>query len=361
MKKALYGLISDTHYHVWDAFATTSHNGMNSRLKIQLDATWEAAVAAKEAGAKALFHAGDVFHVRGSIAPTVLHFTSELYNKIINTLGLPVYILAGNHDLETNDSVFSANASASFSKIGANIVCSKTPQSFDLDGVKVHMISWYSDHRSLLNTVKELAKTIDISVPNDLIIHTSINKAIPGMPDVGMEAEEFNGLGFRYVLSGHYHNHKEVIPGVISVGALTHQNWGDIGTTAGYMLINQDGTYSQHATKAPIFLELDNELTPEMVKGNYVRIRAVIKDDEHGKKLEEMAKLLGASGITRNFTKEASLVSVGTATAGTAKIDSLKESVGNYCVLIGKSDTSIDVTKLTAVCEDVLSQAEGKE
>ncbi|MCU6236718.1 metallophosphoesterase [Morganella morganii] len=361
MKKALYGLISDTHYHVWDAFAKTSHDGMNSRLKIQLDATRKAAKAAKAAGAKALFHGGDVFHVRGSIAPTVLHYTSELYDWIINELGLDVYILAGNHDLETNDSVFSANASASFSKIGAHIVCSKSPHTFDIDGVKVHMISWYNDHKSLLHTVKELAKTLDPSVPNDLIIHTSINKAIPGMPDVGMEAEEFEGLGFRYVLSGHYHNHKEVIPGVISIGALTHQNWGDIGTTAGYMLINEDGSYSQHSTSAPVFIELEGDMDESLIKGNYVRIRAVIKDDEAGKYLEEVAVLMGAAGVTRNFTKESALAGAGEATAATARIDSLKESVGSYCVLLGKSDSDIDVTKLTALCEDVLSQAEGKE
>ncbi|UNH29238.1 metallophosphoesterase (plasmid) [Moellerella wisconsensis] len=361
MKKALYGLISDTHYHVWNAFASTSHDGMNSRLKIQLDATWEAAVAAKNAGAKYLFHAGDVFHVRGSIAPTVLNNTSDLYNKIRNELGLEIFILAGNHDLETNESVLSANASTSFSKIGAEIVCSQTPKTFKVDDVCVHMISWHSDHKALLNTVKELAKTLDPSVPNDLIIHTSINKAIPGMPDVGMEAEEFEGLGFRYVLSGHYHNHKEVIPGVVSIGALTHQNWGDVGTTAGYMLINEDGSYSQYETKSPKFLELDADLDAEKVKGNYVRISAVIKNDEDGKKLEELAKLWGAKGVARNFTKESSLVGATAATAGTAKIDGLKESVGNYCVLLGKSSSDIDVSKLTGICNDIMSQAEGAE
>ncbi|MEQ4626754.1 metallophosphoesterase family protein [Providencia manganoxydans] len=361
MNNVLYGLISDTHYHIWDAFSKTSHDGMNSRLKIQLDATKEAAIAAKNAGAKALFHGGDVFHVRGSIAPTVLHYTSELYDWIINTLGLDMYILAGNHDLETNDSVFAANASASFTKIGAHIICSQTPQTFDIGGVKVHMVSWYNDHKSLLNTIKELSKTLDPTVPNDLIIHTSINKAIPGMPDVGMEAEEFKGLGFRYVLSGHYHNHKEVIPGVISIGALTHQNWGDIGTTAGYMLIHEDGKYSQHETKAPKFIEIEEDMDESLIKGNYVRIRAVIEGDEEGKKIEDMVRLLGAIGVARNFTKRSSLVGASTATAGTAKIDSLKESVSNYCLLLSKSDPSIDVTKLTAACEDILSHAEGKE
>lgn len=31
-----YGVISDPHYHRWDAFATTNADGLNSRLEIQL-------------------------------------------------------------------------------------------------------------------------------------------------------------------------------------------------------------------------------------------------------------------------------------------------------------------------------------
>ncbi|ETO48810.1 hypothetical protein L327_0125490 (plasmid) [Yersinia pestis S3] len=47
-----YGVISDPHYHRWDAFATTNADGLNSRLEIQLDATKEAAKAMKAAGCK---------------------------------------------------------------------------------------------------------------------------------------------------------------------------------------------------------------------------------------------------------------------------------------------------------------------
>lgn len=68
---------------------------------------------------------------------------------------------------------------------------------------------------------------------HDVVVHTSINKAIPTMPDVGIDAQELKDIGFRLLLSGHYHNHKEVLPGVVSIGALTHQNWGDVGSLAG--------------------------------------------------------------------------------------------------------------------------------
>ncbi|EFO2889378.1 hypothetical protein B7K56_24060 [Escherichia coli] len=62
-----YGVISDPHYHRWDAFATTNADGLNSRLEIQLDATKKAAKAMKAAGCKHMLVAGDTFHVRGAI------------------------------------------------------------------------------------------------------------------------------------------------------------------------------------------------------------------------------------------------------------------------------------------------------
>lgn len=89
-----YGVISDPHYHRWDAFATTNADGLNSRLEIQLDATKEAAKAMKAAGCKHMLVAGDTFHVRGAISPSVLHFVTETYEWIIKELGLEVVMLA---------------------------------------------------------------------------------------------------------------------------------------------------------------------------------------------------------------------------------------------------------------------------
>ncbi len=103
-----YGVISDCHYHKWDAFSTTNAEGLNSRLEIQLEATKEAAIAMKKAGCKYMLVAGDTFHVRGTVSPSVLHYVTETYKWIINELDLTVVMLAGNHDLETNDSVYSA-------------------------------------------------------------------------------------------------------------------------------------------------------------------------------------------------------------------------------------------------------------
>lgn len=81
-----YGVISDCHYHKWDAFSTTNAEGLNSRLEIQLEATKEAAIAMKKAGCKYMLVAGDTFHVRGTVSPSVLHYVTETYKWIINEL-----------------------------------------------------------------------------------------------------------------------------------------------------------------------------------------------------------------------------------------------------------------------------------
>lgn len=263
-----YGVISDPHYHRWGAFATTNADGLNSRLEIQLDATKEAAKAMKAAGCKHMLVAGDTFHVRGAISPSVLHFVTETYEWIIKELGLKVVMLAGNHDLETNDSVYSANAAASLRSIGVEIVCGKRPHSIKMGDVTVHLISWRNNHAELISDLKTLRSGLD-GDNHDVVVHTSINKAIPTMPDVGIDAQELKDIGFRLLLSGHYHNHKEVLPGVVSIGALTHQNWGDVGSLAGFMIVKPDGSFTHHETSAPKFVNLEDDVDDDQIRGNY--------------------------------------------------------------------------------------------
>jgi metallophosphoesterase superfamily enzyme len=94
-----YGLIADLHLHRWTAFATVDEDGVNSRLKILLDEIERAADAVVAAGGDTLIIAGDVFHVRGSVAPSVLNPVRDCLHDIADRL-TSVYIIPGNHDLE---------------------------------------------------------------------------------------------------------------------------------------------------------------------------------------------------------------------------------------------------------------------
>lgn len=82
--KALYGVISDTHCHNWTTFGSTDANGVNTRLKIILNEITRAAEEVQAAGGTHLFHAGDLFHVRGSVAPSVLNPTLKCFKDIVN-------------------------------------------------------------------------------------------------------------------------------------------------------------------------------------------------------------------------------------------------------------------------------------
>lgn len=361
MKKALYALVSDQHYHNWSAFSTTDVNGLNSRLRIQLDATLEAAREAYAAGARWLICAGDTFHVRGSISPTVLYYVSDTYRKI-RAMGLDIAMIAGNHDLEANDSVMATNAAATLSEVGVRIHCRPGGETLTLDDRhKVHLVSWYNNHKELVSLLRKIGEEArsDKGFSHDVVIHAPINKAIPGMPDVGVEAEDLAGLGFRYVFAGHYHNHKEVLPGVISIGALTHHNWGDLGTQAGYMLVYDDGSYAQFETSAPKFIELEPETAhPSFVAGNYVRLRAVIDDEEEGVKLKMELTAMKPKGVATNFTRRTSVMAGSAATSATSCIDSLESSVNAFCKMIHDTDGGFELSRLTAECSSILMSAE---
>ncbi|MEI7000573.1 exonuclease SbcCD subunit D, partial [Klebsiella pneumoniae] len=82
---------------------------------------------------------------------TVLNYVSDAYEWIVKDLGLSVAMLAGNHDLETNDSVYSANAAAALKSIGVQIVCGRKPHSIKLGDVTVHMVSWRKNLAELIS------------------------------------------------------------------------------------------------------------------------------------------------------------------------------------------------------------------
>src|SRR5471030_1191680 len=109
MNRVPYGLISDSHNHPWSQFAETTSLGVNTRLQIILDETYRAAQTLKAVGGKTLIHAGDLFHVRGKIAPSVLNPTKDLYKRLVDE-GFDIIILAGNHDLEGKESTRTGSA-----------------------------------------------------------------------------------------------------------------------------------------------------------------------------------------------------------------------------------------------------------
>jgi DNA repair exonuclease SbcCD nuclease subunit len=350
-----YAIVSDIHCHNWSAFATTLPDGMNSRLKITLNDLWRAAKELQDAGGDTLYVAGDIFHSRGSIDPEVFNPTHDTFKEIAES-GVYVRMIPGNHDLKGRDTTELGNAIQTLGAIeGVQIVTERLGRHFtDHD---VLMLPWHAtkaDLRDTIQTIKAAWTDKDRS-ETDLIIHVGIDGVLAGVPDSGLSASEVASWGFKRVFAGDYHAHKVMEDGkVISIGASGQQQWGDIGTKAGFLLVYPD-RIDFRASHAPSFIELTGDTDPDeyelLVDGNYVRIRGMKLTDPEIKKFRTELEKMGARGVNFQITREV-VAARGSSTV--AKASTLDESVDKFVETLTVTDPA-HVALIKAGAADVLS------
>jgi DNA repair exonuclease SbcCD nuclease subunit len=314
---APYARVADVHAHNWSQFSQVNADGINTRLQSILDELVRAAKAVKDAGGSVLRVAGDLFHVRGSIAPSVFNPTIAIFKHMCAEMGVDVEIIPGNHDLEGKYADELGNAMQQLDLIDGCVVLTK-PEVTD-DAVMLPWIEDLDDLRAVMAKYADPTK--------DLIIHAPLNGVIKGLPDHGLDPEELALLGYRRVFSGHYHNHKEFAGGVYSIGATTHQTWSDPGTAAGFLLVYPDRV-EHHETAAPRFVNIDydNEITRGAVEGAFIRLRFKdVEPDELKAKIEQI-KGYGALGVVDHSTKKREVTRGVSSTANVT----LEVSVANY-------------------------------
>lgn len=325
------GIIADVHCHAWDAFHTTGEDGVNSRLRIILNEVVRAGHSVLTAGGKTLIVAGDLFHVRGSIAPSVLNPTIDIFEALIK-IGLDIIIIPGNHDLEGKTSTRVSSAVTSLEKVGCKVA--ENPQYYaDLNTLVFPWVEHINDLKSQLEDYELPAGAV--REETDLILHAPIDDVIPGLPAHGLTSEWLAKLGFKRVFSGHYHNHKDFGNGVYSIGAIAHHTWSDPGTKAGFLLVTDDEV-KFNKSHAPEFIDIDASMD-EMevalaVDRNYVRAKINKSKTEDVEKLREFLIKSGAKGIVINAIREP----VRTRAVASLKAgSSIETSLGEY---ITKSD-----------------------
>lgn len=345
MKKP-YGLISDTHHHLWSAFAYTLPTGVNNRLQVTLDETRRCAAEVKKAGGDTIFHGGDLFHVRGSIAPSVLNPTMDCYREIIAS-GVNIVINAGNHDLEGKEAERVSSAITALEGIGCRVVNKPNYGSHD----DVAIIPWIANIANL----KAAIEAIDpADRPDcDLLLHAPIDGVIPGLPDHGLDWAYLDGLGFRRVFAGHYHHHKNVGGNVWSIGSLTPQTWSDVSAKSGFLIVTPTEV-NWFASHAPSFVEVDGATDPAeiplIVDGNYVRVKI---NSSKASDIEAMRQFMtdsGAKGVTVLQVKGAAPTA--RAAGATLKAGAtLEQSIGDFI----KMKAFKREADLAALCGDIMA------
>lgn len=301
-------IVSDTHLHNWSAFSSRNSDTVNSRLQLLIDELWRVAEYGKSVGATAMVHCGDMFHVRGSVSPSVLNTTLELFKKISKQLDMRVFCIAGNHDLETRDSTWLGNAVSSLSPWCATI---DKPVMFETDGERRYVfVPWFESVDGLKQTLSSISEMIGSEYRHltTLFIHAPVDAVITGLPDHGLTASFLAELGFENVFSGHYHHHKEVADSVYSVGALAHHSWSDVGSRAGFIHLS-GGSVTWHESSLPKFVEFREGMSSSVVRGNYVKLEVGTAESAEKIKdfVEELKSTYGARAVVTQVVKESTV------------------------------------------------------
>ena len=349
-----YVILSDLHFHGWSQFASTSADGVNSRLRGLVDEVRRAGKMLLESGGDTMFLAGDIFHTRGSVEPVVLNMVMDTFRELVRS-GVTVVAIPGNHDLATKDTARLHNAAAALSDCGVEMVHTGSGEVFTNPtfGNSVRLIPWHEDLATLRMHIEdypasELSKT-------DLIIHAPVDGVIKGIPDHGIDPDWLATIGYRNVFSGHYHHHKKCAPGVYSIGALAHHTWSDVGTKAGFLLVDDEVRWMK--SHLPAFVDVLEGVDPDeialMVDQNYARAKI---SGGSLKQVEELRTFLidsGAKGVIIQTIKEPTKVREG---ATVKSGESLQASVGSF---VGKLGLDEETMKLVAKeCDSILLEAE---
>lgn len=321
-----FAIISDQHYHNWSAFSHIKSTGINSRLSDQLAETRRCAEILRSRGGNTIYCAGDMFHVRGSIEPSVFNPVHDCYHKLGED-GFEVRAIPGNHDLASNSATQLGNAM----------------QSLDDDSMDVSVDPViYTDHRvamipwmPMLEDVKELLKRFgDSGDIRYAIIHAPLNNVIMGIPNLGLEPAELASYGIEKIFCGHYHNHVSFNDQVYSIGAMTHQTWSDVDTKAGFIIVD-DGEVEYIPTIASEFVDYDSNWTDaeasERCNGNYVRVElGEVTETELTDIRKFITQDLEAAGCIIKSVPSSAVV---TRTASIKSGASLARSVGEWSAL----------------------------
>jgi len=254
-------------------------------------------------------------------------------------------MIAGNHDLESKESDELSNTASALDAVGVQVINEPTV----IDDSKLVLIPWSSSLAALNEKLAKHATDIGADVNKyTAVIHAPLNGVISGIPDHGLEPSDLAKHGYKRIMCGHYHNHMD-FGNVMSIGALTHQTFGDVHSKAGFILEDDKGDIQHFETSAPKFVDLAHEDPTtqeefdECVNGNFVRAKL---EDAEQKDIANLRNDMQAAGaldslITNITTKHSGSTRTGATTSGA----SVESSVSSWIKGRGFADYQAEIEK----------------
>lgn len=333
----VYCVISDIHAHSWSLYSKQNADGVNSRLRIILDEMERAAKELISHNGDRMIIAGDLFHQRGQIDPEVLNPVRDTVERIM-AMGIDIEAIPGNHDLKSADTSQLSSSIQNLSQISLGGQQFQIHNSAEIIYAKDNnfaFVPWRNTKKELMEDLADLAKLASAGLSaTDVFIHAGIDGVLDGSVSGGLTHQELAAFGFRNVFAGHYHNHKDFGDGVVSIGATAHHNWGDIGTKAGFLLVDErTGTFEFRPTEAPRFIDVSGLTEDEMlltVPGNYARFRGPAMSTDEVNELRDYLRGIGAVGVSIEAPRTATTLR----SSAPGKAMSVSESIEAYVTAV---------------------------
>lgn len=340
-----YGLMADVHLHNWSAFSSVDKEGRNTRLVGLLGEFVRCCCEVSKAGGDTVYIAGDVFHVRGNIAPSVLNPALDTI-KAATELGVKVVVIPGNHDLEGKHSNRLGAAVTALESVGASVIHKAT----EIDGM--FLVPWVESLEDLMNDLHSVR--FEHRPDMDVLIHAPIDGVIVGL-NSGLDPKELSSLGYRRIFAGHYHNHKDFGNGVFSIGALAHHSWSDVGSKAGFLIVGDEVRWMK--SHLPEFIDItektDIDDLPLLVEGNFVRAKTESAKMADIESLRAELNEMGAKGVVIQNVKKPTAAREGAVAASVSAGASIETSVAEYI----KGQSFENAEDIQALCIEILAEA----
>lgn len=289
-----YLLLADPHCHNFKNHSTIGDGGMNSRLADILR-SWEQAITESyEMGCRYCLIAGDMFHVRGMVKPSVFNVVYGFLMKTFKTLGIHFIMIPGNHDQEFMSYDGHSSIDTLDEIVGVSVLKNDTIRF----GKRGDVILGIPHCRSTEDFKRLFEQGVQEHNPDIILIHQGIDnfKLRDVMPDTQITVDYLQSHTNAWIIAGHYHepcSHGRVI----QVGALVQHTFDDEGSERGYWVLDTDTMEAcfYPLNVAPKFITVTKEKDVKKAGGNFVRIK--VDSIKAAEKLEKACKEAGAKSV----------------------------------------------------------------
>lgn len=222
-------LITDNHYGVRNDNAV-----FYDYFKKSME--WFLEIIQQEAVGE-IIHLGDLYDRRKYINFVTANRCRKDFLEPINTLNIPVHILAGNHDEYFKDTHDINSLRELVVGRYPNIRIYSTYATIAVDGLDILLMPWIPENVEARKGALDAIKTTNAQILMGHLDLKGFEEHRGSISDHGLDSDIF--FKFDAVYSGHFH-HRSTRGNISYLGAFTEHSWSDYNDPRGFSILDTE-------------------------------------------------------------------------------------------------------------------------